>query len=162
MIRLHMFTFFAAAIMNLCACIILKYQNDEELSQETRDKLFIASRALLMLDIVLWSMTHYIMLVVFIRYGNPIEDDERKLLRNNIESSNGHANSPLNAAERKLKAYQDLADRQVSIIWRAMNGYRVLPSDSDRSNSDHKSKNVKLVDMPDGPQGSSWNQAILV
>ena len=30
---------------------------------------------------------------------------------------------PETAARRKLEAYQDIADRQISVIWSSMNGY---------------------------------------
>ena len=63
------------------------------------------------------------MLVVFARQGKPVEDDEHNLLRQKLEAMAREKAQPEYAARRKLKAYQEIADHQISVIWSSMNGY---------------------------------------
>ena len=57
------------------------------------------------------------MLVIFVKYGKPLEDDQRTLIENKLtEMCQEDQNCQTLQEERKQRAYQDMADLQVKAI----------------------------------------------
>ena len=63
------------------------------------------------------------MLAIFIKYGKPMEDDEKILLRNKLSEICQERQDEGLKLERKIKAYGDMADLQVKEILRTMRAY---------------------------------------
>ena len=63
------------------------------------------------------------MLAIFIKYGKPMEDDEKILLRNKLSEICQERQDEGLKLERKIKAYGDMGDLQVKEILRTMRAY---------------------------------------
>ena len=66
---------------------------------------------------------HCLMITILVKYGKPLEDDEKTLIENKlIEKFEESQDVDLNR-ERKIKAYNDLAELQVEAFIRTMRTY---------------------------------------
>ena len=60
------------------------------------------------------------MLAVFVKYGKPLEDDEKVLFRNKLIEVFEELTSEETQVMRRKKAYEEMADLQVKEIIRTM------------------------------------------
>ena len=80
-----------------------------------------------MIGYISWFFVHCLMLTIFVKYGKPMEDDEKTLIENKLlemcqQAQEQDENEELRQ-ERKFKAYREMADLQVKEIIRTMRAY---------------------------------------
>ena len=63
------------------------------------------------------------MLTIFVKYGKPLEDDEKTLIENKLIEKFEESQDVDLKRERKIKAYNDLAELQVEAFIRTMRTY---------------------------------------
>ena len=72
---------------------------------------------------VAWFAVHCLMLTIFVKYGKPLEDDEKTLIENKLIEKFEESQDVDLKRERKIKAYNDLAELQVEAFIRTMRTY---------------------------------------
>ena len=70
-----------------------------------------------------WFTVHCLMLTIFVKYGKPMEDNEKTLIENKLLEMFQETQDEELKQERKFKAYRDMADLQVKEIKRTMRTY---------------------------------------
>lgn len=70
-----------------------------------------------------WFAVHCLMLTIFVKYGKPLEDDEKTLIENKLIEKFEESQDVDLKRERKIKAYNDLAELQVEAFIRTMRTY---------------------------------------
>ena len=68
------------------------------------------------------------MLTIFVKYGKPLEDDEKTLIENKLIEKFEESQDVELKRERKIKAYNDLAELQVEAFIRTMRTYTKVKS----------------------------------
>ena len=79
MMRAHYIIFFAAAVLDICVSVLIVLSKSDY-SEQTLTRFLAAKDILIMPENLLWACTHYLMLVVFVRYGDPIKDNRRSFI----------------------------------------------------------------------------------
>ena len=93
---------------------------EEELTKEQRLRVEVACIYFNFGGSVAWTFVHLLMLSIFAKYGRPMENDEKTLIENKLIEKFNESNDEELKHERKVKAYRDMADWQVSEIIRTM------------------------------------------
>ena len=91
-----------------------------------------------------WFAVHCLMLTIFVKYGKPMEDNEKTLIENKLLEMFQETQDEELKQKRKFKAYQDMADLQVKEIIRTMRAYTAY-SDQGRT--------TPISSTPSSPSG---------
>ena len=98
-----------------------RQKSDQQLRQEIAGYFFWTS------GLFLWVAVQLLILLVFIKYGKPIEDDARTMIENKLtaiyQKEQEDASNEEVLFKRRMEAYNEIADRQLSEIIRAMMSY---------------------------------------
>ena len=102
--------------------IEIEQDRDEEALQASKEyfRLLIAQTCLDICSTLNWFIIHCLMLNIFIKYGKPLEDDEKVLFRNKLIEVFEELKSEEGKVIRRQKAYEEMADLQVKEILRTM------------------------------------------
>ena len=82
----HQGSFLAAAVITVSAFILGIYKTDDlkRTDPELSTKILIAGTYLSVGGYIAWFVVHCLMLRIFVKYGKPLEDDERTLIENKL------------------------------------------------------------------------------
>lgn len=142
LIKAHSVTFICVASLDIIAFVLIVLRDSTE-SKNNKIRYDIAMNCIHVITIVLWSVIQYLMLVVFARYGKPLEDSNTKLIMNKLEAlQRAEDKSPQAMALRRHNAYKEIDNRQISEIIKRMNGYSLF----DESQNNHTAKSPSYLD----------------
>ena len=110
----HWVAFLCAAVISTLADVMyLIGQGENTQKQETYDGFYIAYGVLHIVAICFWKYVQFLILVVILKYGRPIQEDMKVLMATKLveESAQREPSTSLLRFKRRHEAYKEIADR---------------------------------------------------
>ena len=88
LIKAHLGSFFAATTTNLITFLLSELSKDfESFDIKTKKRLAIAGDVLSIFGVFAWTIANCFVMVIFVKYGKPLEDDWEKLIQTKLFDS---------------------------------------------------------------------------